>query len=266
MKNYLLETDILDFSDASIQRLISNRDWQNLNDFEKIGAAYLFVKDEIKFGYNRSDAISASEVLVDGYGQCNTKGNLLIALLRALEIPCRFHGFTIERSLQKGAIPSYLFWLAPKYIIHSWVEVYFENKWINLEGFILDERFLTSVQQMFSGAKAFSGYGVATSCLSKPEVQWDGNDTYIQKEGIHDDFGIFDSPDDFYASQGTNLSGMRRLAYQYIFRHLINLNVQKVRNWYNSCSPNTDLKLNPADIGNASRAIPLGSPKRSTDT
>ena len=75
------------------------------------------------FGYNQSDDIAASDVLADGYGQCNTKGNLLMALLRALAIPCRFHGFTIDQQLQKGAIPTYVFWLAPKYIIHSWVEV-----------------------------------------------------------------------------------------------------------------------------------------------
>lgn len=240
MDKYLIETQTLNYSDESIQNLISDRQWDKLSKFEKIGAVYRFVKDEIKFGYNKSDAISASEVLADGYGQCNTKGNLLMALLRALDIPCRFHGFTIERSLQKGAIPAYLFWLAPKYIIHSWVEVYYDNKWINLEGFILDDSFLTSVQIRFSGANEFCGYGVATTCLSKPGVQWEGQDTYIQKEGIHDDFGVFDSPDEFYASQGTNLSGIRRLIYQYVFRHLINLNVHKVRSWYSKGAPETD--------------------------
>lgn len=241
MDKYLSETAILNFSDASIQALISERHWQKLNHFDKIGKAYQFVKDEISFGYNKSDAISASQVLADGYGQCNTKGNLLMALLRALDIPCRFHGFTIERSLQKGAIPTYLFWLAPKYIIHSWVEGYLEGKWINLEGFILDKSFLTSIQTRFSGANDFCGYGVATTCLSNPGVSWKGKDTYIQKEGIHDDFGIFDSPDAFYKAQGTNLSGIRRLVYEYLLRHLINWNVQRVRNWGSKDIPKAHL-------------------------
>ncbi len=114
---YLEKTKIVNFEHSTIQSLISERNWQELDDFNKIGAAYQFVKDEILFGYNESDDISASSVLADGYGQCNTKGNLLMALLRGLGIQCRFHGFTIEQRLQKGAIPTYVFWLAPKYII-----------------------------------------------------------------------------------------------------------------------------------------------------
>ncbi|TMO20567.1 transglutaminase domain-containing protein, partial [Pseudoalteromonas sp. S4741] len=80
-------------------------------------------------GYNKSDDIAECVVLADGYVHCNTKVNLLRALLRGLGIQCRFHGFTIDQQLQEGAIPSYVFWLAPKYIIHSWVEVYFDGRW-----------------------------------------------------------------------------------------------------------------------------------------
>ena len=151
-EKYLNNTNIVNFEHKDIQSLIDQRGWKNLDNFNKTGAAYQFVKDEIMFGYNKSDDISASDVLADGYGQCNTKGNLLMALLRGLGIQCRFHGFTIDQQLQKGAIPSYVFWLAPKYIIHSWVEVYFEGRWINLEGFILDEQYLSSLQQKFSQA------------------------------------------------------------------------------------------------------------------
>ncbi len=227
---YLTETSIVNFEHKNIQSLINQRRWKSLDDFNKIGAAYQFVKDEILFGYNESDDISASNVLADGYGQCNTKGNLLMALLRGLGIQCRFHGFTIDQQLQKGAIPSYVFWLAPKYIIHSWVEVYFEGRWINLEGFILDEQYLTSLQQKFSEEKDnFCGYGVATKCFSTPDINWRGTDTYIQKEGIHDDFGLYDSPDKFYQEKGTNLSGVKRWMYQRVIRHLINFNVANIR-------------------------------------
>ncbi|AWB67898.1 transglutaminase [Saccharobesus litoralis] len=228
--NYLEKTQILDFDDHNIQSLIAERNWQALDDYSKIGEAYTFVKDEIQFGYNRSDDIAASEVLADGYGQCNTKGNLLMALLRALGIQCRFHGFTIDQQLQKGAIPAYVFWLAPKYIIHSWVEVFFNGEWINLEGFILDEAYLIAIQSKFSQTKeSFCGYGIAVTCLAKPETEWTGTNTYIQKEGIHDDFGIYESPDEFYSERGTNLTGIKRWAYQNFIRHIINWNVQRLR-------------------------------------
>lgn len=232
-EKYLKETPILDFQNESIRSLVDNRNWYELSSFEKIGAAYDFVRNEIKFGYNSSDDLKASEVLEDGYGQCNTKSTLLMALLRLLGIACRFHGFTIDNQLQKGAIPNYLIPLAPKYILHSWVEVYFDGKWVNLEGFILDQRYLASIQKQESDCNGpFQGYAIATDCLMKPKVQWSGESTYIQKEGIHDDFGVFDNPDEFYVKHGTNLSGIKRLFYKIFFRHLMNRNVRHIRERY----------------------------------
>ncbi len=84
---YLKETKMLDFSAKSIRRLIENRGWGSLPEIERVKAIYNFVKDEILFGYNVDDHIKASRVLKDGYGQCNTKGTLFMALLRA----CIFH-------------------------------------------------------------------------------------------------------------------------------------------------------------------------------
>lgn len=228
--NTLIATAILDYTHPSIEALVQERGWENLDVYEKIGAAYNFVKDEVRFGYNASDDIPASQVLRDGYGQCNTKGTLLMALLRRLGIPCRFHGFTIDNQLQKGAIPPYLFALAPQYIIHSWVEVEYQGQWLNLEGFILDNDYLCSIQQRFKKQSTnFCGYGVATPDLLQPSVRWQGESTYIQKEGIHDDFGVYDAPDDFYAEKGTNLTGIKRLLYRWLLRHLINWNVHRLR-------------------------------------
>lgn len=74
------------------------------------------------------DDISASRVLKDGYGQCNTKGILFMALLRACNIPCRIHAFTINKELQKGAMSDFVYNKAPENIFHSWVEVFYEDK------------------------------------------------------------------------------------------------------------------------------------------
>ena len=73
-----------------------------------------------------------------------------MALLRAVNIPCRLHGFTIYNDLQKGAIPKYMFSLAPEKIIHSWVEIFYEGRWLNLEGYILDQEYLSKIQAKFS--------------------------------------------------------------------------------------------------------------------
>jgi hypothetical protein len=223
------QTDLLDFKSPQIQQLIVERRWQALPEFERIGAIYDFVRNEIKFGYNQSDSLPASQVLADGFGQCNTKGILLMALLRANQIACRFHGFTIDKRLQKGAITGWAYVLAPASIIHSWVEIWFDGRWVNLEGFILDESYLIALQQTFPAAKEFCGFGAAVTDLRDPPVQWKGTDTYIQKEGINADFGIFNSPDEFYRKHGTNLSGLKKWVFETVVRAQMNRNVERIR-------------------------------------
>ena len=78
----LQETKMLDYSSPQILDLLRERRWNELDDFNKIKQIYNYVRDEIKFGYNIDDSVSASKVLKDGYGQCNTKGTLFMALLR----------------------------------------------------------------------------------------------------------------------------------------------------------------------------------------
>lgn len=231
MNKYLKETGMLNFSHNSIQRLIKERQWAKDDEFQKIQKIYNFVRDEISFGYNTDDTIPASDVLSDGYGQCNTKGTLFMALLRAVGIPCRIHGFTINKKLQKGAMTGLIYKLAPQSIIHSWVEIEYKQNWYNIEGFILDSEYLKKLQKKFSDCETnFCGYGAATDNFQNPQVDWNANDTYIQKEGINQDFGLFDSPDEFFKKHQQRLSPLKKWTYQNIGRKLMNRNVEKIRN------------------------------------
>jgi transglutaminase-like putative cysteine protease len=230
MSAHLAATALLDLRHPRLQALIAQRGWLALSPHDRIGAAYLFVRDEIAFGYNTRDDLPASAVLADGYGQCNTKGTLLMALLRALGIPCRLHGFTIHKALQKGAVTGWAYALAPRDILHSWVEVWHDGRWMALEGFILDRRYLRALQQRFAEHRGpFLGYGVGTPDLADPPVDWRGSDTYIQRDGINQDFGVFDDPDAFYARHGANLSGPRRWVFERIVRHQMNRRVERIR-------------------------------------
>ena len=163
----LAPTKLLDFDAAPLAHLIESRSWRDLSEYDRIGAAYDFVRNEIAFGYNRADDIPASEVLSDGYGQCNTKGTLLMALLRGVGVRCRLHGFTIHKGLQRGVVPELVYPLAPEEILHSWVEIEFQGAWINLEGFILDDAFLEVLQRSFSDTDSVCGYGAGTDCLAR---------------------------------------------------------------------------------------------------
>lgn len=244
MKQYLEATALLDLSHPSLTELVEARGWMELRPYEAIGAIYDFVRNEIRFGYNEADDIQASAVLRDGYGQCNTKGTLMMTLLRSVGIPCRFHGFTIDRKLQRGAIPEWAYRLAPRSIVHSWVEVWFEGQWVNLEGFILDAGYLDGVRRLFPQARgAFCGFAIGTPRIEAPAIEWSGTDTYIQRTGINRDFGIFDSPDAFYSKHGANLRGLRRILFARVVRHAMNARVGRIRDYTHPGATEPETKL-----------------------
>ena len=227
---YLSQTHMLDYDNYRIQELIKDRGWRELPEFERIRSIYNFIRDEIRFGYNVDDSIPASKVLKDGYGQCNTKGTLFMALLRAVGIPCRVHGFTIRKELQEGAMTGFVYKQAPKNIFHSWVEVYLEGKWYELEAFIIDKDYLGKLQQKNSNCTgAFCKYGVGVEDFKNPVIDFNRNNTYIQSTGINQDFGIYDSPDALLKDHHQEMGPIRKLAFRYYGRHMMNRNVRRIR-------------------------------------
>ena len=227
---YLSQTHMLDYDNYRIQELIKDRGWRELPEFERICSIYNFIRDEIRFGYNVDDSIPASKVLKDGYGQCNTKGTLFMALLRAVGVPCRVHGFTIRKELQEGAMTGFVYKQAPKNIFHSWVEVYLEGKWYELEAFIIDKNYLGKLQQKNSNCTgAFCKYGVGVEDFKNPVIDFNRNNTYIQSTGINQDFGIYDSPDALLKEHHQEMGFIKKLAFRYYGRHMMNRNVKRIR-------------------------------------
>ena len=227
---YLDKTHMLNYDNYMIQELIRERGWRKLPEFDKIRAIYNFIRDEIRFGYNVDDSIPASKVLKDGYGQCNTKGTLFMALLRAVGIPCRVHGFTIRKELQEGAMTGFVYKQAPKNIFHSWVEVYLEGTWYELEAFIIDRDYLEKLQEKNSNCTgAFCRYGVGVEDFKNPVIDFNRNNTYIQSTGINQDFGIYDSPDELLKEHHQEMGLIKKLAFRYYGRHMMNRNVRRVR-------------------------------------
>ena len=232
----LKKTKLLDYDDCLIQSLIYERGWRDLPEYDAIGAVYHFVKDEILFGYNRCDTLTASEGLSDGIGQCNTKSTLLMALLRALGIPCRLHGFTVSKDFQKGATSGIVSFLAPSEIVHTWVEVLFQNRWIVLEGVIIDDGFLQSIKQMYRETKGiFRMYAIAVDDFPNLAVDWTGKDTFIQSKAIVKDFGIFPDPDSFFSKHSQNLGILRTFLYEHIGCKKMTRNINRLRKLAKSC-------------------------------
>ena len=230
MENLLKETTLLNYNQPPVQVLIKKRGWHELSEKDRILATYNYVRDEVIFAYNISDNISATAVLKDGYGQCNTKSTLFMALLRAVGVQCRIHGFYIDKILQKGAMKGFYYKQAPNEILHTWVEVFYNDKWLNLEGFILDMKYLDKLQKKFNDCEgSFCGFGVAIQDFKNPPVEWTGNDTYIQKDGITKDLGIYDSPDELFTAHKQNIGWFKEFVFRNIVRHLMNRNISSIR-------------------------------------
>lgn len=173
MNKYLEETKMLNFSNHQIQLLIKSKKWQTLDEFNKIKAIYEFVQNEILLGFNAYDTLTAVQVLNEGIGQCNTKATLLMALLRSVDIPCRLHAFDVTKDFQQGVTSKLIHKLAPDMILHTWVEVYYKDEWIALEGVILDKQYLAAIQMKFSQHQGlFKKYAIAVHDLKHVCIDW----------------------------------------------------------------------------------------------
>lgn len=226
---HLRRTPLLDYEHPAIADLVESRRWLELPIRERIGAVYAFVRDEIAFGYNASDDLPASRVLEDGYGQCNTKSTLLMALLRRVSVPCRFRGLTVHKKLQKGVLDGLAYLVAPREILHSWVEVFLDGRWLALEGVILDRPYLDGVRVTIADRGPLLGWAVGVDDVATAPIEWKGDDTFVQKTGVVRDFGLFDDPDAFWAAQGTNATGVRAFLFERWIRPRMNANVARLR-------------------------------------
>ena len=231
MKNYLKETHLLDYNHPKIQQLIAERKWAEKDEFEIIKQIYNYVKDEIVFGYNSKDEFKASEILEQGYGQCNTKSTLLMTLLSGVGIPTRIHGFMIDKTMQKGALVGLTYLLAPAKVSHTWVEVYYNGNWIALEGVIPDESYYNAVKDKLQKRDGgYYGYAIAVKDIRADNFCFVGKDTYSQSLAITDDVGIFDSPELFFEKYNNTPSPLKQFLFGKILSKRLNKRLLKIRN------------------------------------
>ncbi len=227
---YLRKTRMLNYDNESIRNLVKERRWNTLDEYQKIGAIYDFVRNEILFGYNRSDLLPAEEVLSDGYGQCNTKATLLMTLLRAVGIPCRLHGSEVEKHFQKGVTSGIVAALAPDTIVHTWAEVFYQGQWIALEGVITDEAYVRAVKELYKENKGrFAHCAISVPDLNSLSLEWAGKDLFVQNESVVKDYGVFDDPDTFFEKHPQTWSKVKDFAYVHYGRKKMNRTVRKIR-------------------------------------
>ena len=221
---------MLNYDAQELVDLIAAQKWNDLDEYGKIGAIYDYVQNKIVLGYNKYDDLTATQVLKDGYGQCNTKATLLMALLRAVGIPCRLHGSKVTKVFQRSLMPKVMAKLAPLYIVHTWAEVLYNGEWLCLEGVITDKAYIAGLQKLHPDhVGKFFDYAVAVEDFADLHIDWKGENTTVQQQALVEDLGVFDTPDEFYAMYKQEYRGLKKFGYEHIGRKIMTKKVAKIR-------------------------------------
>lgn len=234
MEKYLKDTAMLNYRAQEITNLIKTQNWHKLNEFDKIGAIFDYVQNYILLGYNKYDNLTATQVLADGIGQCNTKATLIMALLRIVGIPCKLHGTMVTKIFQRSLMPEFMAKLAPPLIVHTWAEVYYNGEWVSLEGVITDKAYISGLRKLNPDCKGkFFDYAVAVEDFSNLQIDWNGKNTTVQQQAVVEDLGIFDTPDEFYSEYKQTYRGIKKFMYENIGRKIMTKKVAKIRRYGN---------------------------------
>jgi len=120
MKEYLKETEIIDYSNSDIKKLAKELSKNCKDDVEIARNCFLFVRDNIRHTgdcKNNITTCKASEVLKFKTGWCYAKSHLLAALLRANNIPTGF-------CYQRLSCNEY----KKKHLLFAWIKCYLSSK------------------------------------------------------------------------------------------------------------------------------------------
>lgn len=231
IKKYLKETKILDYTDSSIQRIVEQRHWRSFDDIFKIKAIYNFVRDEIKFGYNNSSTLKSSQVLRDGYGTGNTKTILLMSFLRAANIPCRVHGFIVDKSKVKGILQGLWYRLSPQKLLYSCVEVFVDGDWYILEGVMLDRAYVNGLLKLKPDMReALFAFGLYGNSIENLLPEKELNDKYIIDNIEIKDLGVYESPDQLHLVHAQPFSAIQKFFFHNLVKHRLNKELDDIRN------------------------------------
>lgn len=133
MDNFLKETEYCDFSDPEIKRIAFSFKEKYPDEKELAVAFFYFVRDNILYRLGLWQK-KASETLKEGKGTCTNKANLLVALLRACNIPAGYGVMRVKGKEYFGPIilPVFKNHVGEK-SVHIYASVFLNGKWIKCD-------------------------------------------------------------------------------------------------------------------------------------
>lgn len=186
MEEYLQATTFCDWQAPEILGLAEEICQGAFTEKERALRIFSFIRDEIYFGINNMKT-KATGVLKLRTGECGTKTNLQIALLRAVGIPARFRVTRCKSEALRGIVPDWLANRMPPVVSHFWCECFLEGRWVSCEA-MLDRPLYESLLEKGQ-----------IELEEIPTIDWDGeSDLTVMKPWIVQDRGTLASYDDIY--------------------------------------------------------------------
>ena len=183
LEEYLIPTEICDCDNPEVKQKANELIEGTKTPKEAAISIFKFVRDNILFAGDKLYPVKASETLKKGTGFCVPKTNLQIALLRAVNIPARYHQLELDRNCLKNIVES-LDNLPKTIWYHPTCECYLDEKWIACDG--------TFDKDLYEG---ICKKGILDKNLM-PTIDWDGeNDLYTFKSWLIKDRGTHNSYD-----------------------------------------------------------------------
>jgi Transglutaminase-like superfamily len=194
---WLCATEQLDIQSTKLRTRMMAITQLLATDRDKAVAIHDFVKS-LPFGciadYSQLKAI---DVLKLGHGDCFTKGLLMVALLRAANIPARLRFVSLPVHFLRGIIEP-----EESTIMHAMAEIYFDNHWLITDSYVPDLALQQAAQTLLVQENRSMGYGIHVL----GNESWSGQEHASAQCHPSDDsslptvdWGVADDPMSFYA-------------------------------------------------------------------
>ncbi len=201
------------------------------NPRETLEQIFLFVRDDILFAFPpEGDFVKASQTIERGYGQCNTKSILFLALCKASGIPARIHYSQITKEIQHGFFTGIIYWLMPDKITHSWLEVKIDDQWRSIDTYINDLRLHNAAVNEIKKRGWKTGFSVSRA-KGEPSADLILDEAhYSQMAAVIGDDGVWDEPAEFLNGPKylNKVGPIRQWLYE-LFLPLVNARVRRLR-------------------------------------
>lgn len=228
-KRWLVNTTLLNIQHPKIRLLALRLTQLQQGDRQKALACFEHVR-ELPFAcLPDGNSVCALTVLQRGRGDCHTKSTLLVALLRATNIPARLRFFTLRADFLRGVID-----LGSQPIEHCCVEVLLDHRWVAVDSHVMDPLLARAALKRLNKEGRDLGYGMHR----RGATEWDGEQQafalFVADDAasfpVHD-WGPFDDPRQFYseAPKQRDCLGIRRRLSWMVGSRLVNRRVKALR-------------------------------------